>query len=138
MHPVFIREVIGPPRFGRTITIGVACALVVAAAGTLLPVKRTLCFGGESKVDIARLTVKKYALEAYPSWATAHPRRACPRSILELDEYMSKDGAMDPWNNPYYFACGPRAIPKRARGVWVLSAGEDGVFGTADDIRSDE
>ena len=38
---------------------------------------RVMKMFGESKVDIARATVKKYAFEAYPSWAAAHPDKQC-------------------------------------------------------------
>ena len=40
------------------------------------------------------------------------------------------DNVGDPWGNRYEMVCMPR-------GIIVISAGEDGVFGTDDDLRSD-
>jgi hypothetical protein len=137
MQPIFQREVPNAwptIHFIKRLVLGGGIALGVASVA-IRP--RTMCHFPESKADIATATVKKYALEAYPSWSLAHPDRACPRSLLELGEYMSNHDTFDPWGRPYYFACGARAIPRSADDVWVLSAGEDGVFGTADDIRSD-
>jgi hypothetical protein len=90
-----------------------------------------------SKADIAQLTAKRLAYEAFPSWAAAHPDRSCPISLEELGEYMDHGELRDAWGRNYYFACGPLMLPRTAVGIWVLSAGEDGQFGTADDVRSD-
>src|SRR5215468_8862693 len=59
---------------------------------------RVMKMFGESKVDIARATVKKYAFEAYPSWAAAHPDKQCPDRLEDLNEYMNNKDAKDPWN----------------------------------------
>jgi hypothetical protein len=89
----------------------------------------------ESKIDIARATVKKYAYEAYPSWSVEHPYPACPRSVLELNDWMNNKDARDPWGSSYFVLCGS-TLPPGAKGIGVASAGEDGAFGTADDITS--
>lgn len=88
-----------------------------------------------SKVDDAKLTAMKYAFEAYPSWAAAHPEKYCPAKIEDLNEYMTKTDIKDPWGHAYRMACG-KDMPAGAKGVAISSAGPDGKFGTADDIKS--
>jgi hypothetical protein len=85
----------------------------------------------ESRVDMTRIKIKKYAYEAYPSWRAAEPGRVCPGSLHELDAYMDSDDDRDAWRHPLEFRCGPGAP-----GLWVRSAGEDGTFDTADDLDS--
>jgi hypothetical protein len=75
--------------------------------------------------------------EAYVVWATAHPDRECPASLAELEPYMATGATRDPWGNPYFWSCGRNMVPAGVYGLWVVSAGEDGQFGTADDVRSD-
>lgn len=120
----------------RSLVIGTAIAsvLTITAHAFSRCVTRTY---GESKSDIAQIVVKKYALEAFPEWVADHPDRSCPRSLAELAPYMGQDHEVDPWGQRYHVACGPHAMPRTARGIWVISAGEDGVFGTDDDARSD-
>ena len=96
---------------------------------------RVMKMFGESKVDIARATVKKFAFEAYPSWAAAHPDKSCPDRIEDLNEYMNGKDAKDPWNNPYKMLCGQQ-LPPGAKGIAVMSSGEDGKDGTTDDVKS--
>jgi hypothetical protein len=88
-----------------------------------------------SKIDIARIIAKKYAFEAYAEWAVNHPDKECPATIDELEAYMSRDETRDPWGNPYRMFCGA-SLPPGAKGMAVLSLGEDGKQGTADDIKS--
>lgn len=88
-----------------------------------------------SKTDVASMAAKKYAFEAYPSWAAAHPDKACPDRLVDLNEYMNEKDTKDPWGNDYKMFCGAN-LPAGARGFAVLSAGEDGKEGTADDIKS--
>jgi len=89
----------------------------------------------QSKADIAIMTAKQYAYEAYPSWAAAHPDKVCPDRFEELNEYMNKTDMNDPWGRPYKMICGPN-LPAGAKGLAVISQGEDGKEGTADDIKS--
>lgn len=96
---------------------------------------RVMKMFGESKVDIARATVKKYAFEAYPSWSAAHPDKACPASLTDLNEYMNNKDSKDPWGNDFKMMCGQN-LPAGAKGLAVSSPGEDGKEGTADDIQS--
>ena len=88
----------------------------------------------ESKLNTAHSTVKRFAFEAFPNWEVTHPDRDCPARLDELNEYVNSTDIRDPWGNDYRFTCGPRG--KTAKLV-VLSAGEDGEWGTHDDIRSD-
>jgi Type II secretion system (T2SS), protein G len=88
-----------------------------------------------SKVDIAKITVKRYAFEAYPMWSAEHPDKACPDRLADLNDYMKTNDTKDPWGQPYKSFCGP-TLPPGAKGLAVLSLGEDAKEGTADDIKS--
>src|SRR4051794_31864156 len=70
-------------------------------------------FGGESKWDVANATVKKYAYEAYPSWIAAHPEKACPDKLEELNAYMNNKDVRDPWGGSYKMLCGQGYRPGR-------------------------
>jgi len=85
---------------------------------------RVMKMFGESKVDIAKMTVNKYANEAYPSWASSHSD-ACPKQLTDLNEYMNNKDIKDPWGNPYQMYCGAN-LPAGAKGVAVKSLGENG------------
>jgi len=58
-----------------------------------------------TKVDIAKMTVNKYANEAYPSWASSHSD-ACPKQLTDLNEYMNNKDVKDPWGSDYKMYCG--------------------------------
>ena len=96
---------------------------------------RVMKMFGESKGDIAGATVKKYAYEAYPSWASSHPDKQCPEKLEALNEYMNNKDIKDPWGNDYKMFCGAN-LPAGAKGIAVMSVGEDGKEGTADDVKS--
>lgn len=96
---------------------------------------RVMKMFGESKNDIARMTVNKYANEAYPSWSTTHPDKACPDKLEDLNEYMNNKDIKDPWGSPYKMLCGQN-LPAGAKGMAVMSVGEDQKEGTGDDIKS--
>jgi hypothetical protein len=64
-----------------------------------------------------------------------HQDKACPEKLADLSEYMARRELNDPWGHPYKFFCG-KTLPAGARGIAVMSAGEDGKEGTADDIKS--
>ena len=117
--------------------LGWAVAALVSflMVGAVVAPRVMKCYG-ESKRDVARATVRKYAFEAYPSWLAAHPDRECPDALAELNEYMHNRDTRDVWGNDYVMLCGRRGSPVRARGFVVLSAGEDGRLGTADDVYS--
>ena len=91
--------------------------------------------GQEDSVELTKLAVTKYAFEAFPEWASAHPDQECPTSLAELDEYVSNPPPTDPWGHAYQMACGAN-LPPGAKGLAVWSVGPDGQTGTADDITS--
>ncbi len=97
---------------------------------------RVMKLFGESKVDIAKLTVSKFANEAFPQWSRSHPDKGCPDKIEDLSEYMDKKDTKDPWGSQYKMLCPPN-LPAGARGgIAITSPGEDGKEGTSDDIKS--
>ena len=82
--------------------------------------------------------LREYAFEAFPQWAAAHPDRDCPNALAELNEYMRGPDASssnDAWGTPLKMLCGP-SLPPGARGIGVISRGQDGKEGTEDDIKS--
>lgn len=112
----------------------VVTMMAATSGGVVLTTALATCalyrgFDEPSKADIARMTVKKYAFEAYPSWRRDRPGFTCPGSLLVLNEYMNANDARDPWGRSYRHRCD-------ANQLLVSSRGEDGRFGTADDIKS--
>jgi hypothetical protein len=106
----------------------VFATLVVLIAGLIIGPRQSIrCFA--SRADIASAIVRKYAYEAYPDWRAAHPHAYCPVSLLTLNEYMNNKDTLDPWDRDYAMLCA-------AGHLYVSSSGEDGVFGTDDDVRS--
>lgn len=96
---------------------------------------RVMKMFASSKGDIAKATVNKFAHEAYVQWAQANPSKQCPEKLEDLSEFMNSKDVKDPWGNPYKMMCGPNA-PAGVKGLAVMSAGEDGKEGTADDVKS--
>jgi hypothetical protein len=84
---------------------------------------------------ISRKTVNQIAYEAYPQWSVAHPGEKCPASVDDLREYASSFDMTDSWGKRFKMLCGADA--PSGKGVVIISAGPDGKFDTADDIRSD-
>jgi hypothetical protein len=58
-----------------------------------------------------------------------------PDKITDLNEYMNSSDANDSWGRPIKMLCGP-SLPAGARGLAVMSVGEDGKEGTEDDPKS--
>ena len=108
---------------------------ILALVMALLVGPRVMKMFGEAKVDTTKLKVKKYAFEAYPSWSASHPDKACPEKLSDLNEYMNDNDSNDAWNKPLKMMCGA-SLPAGAKGLAVMSSGEDGKDGTADDIKS--
>ena len=111
---------------------GVIAWAVLAVWGARVIVHRTVCTFGESKVDIANMTIVELAREAYPAWLSDHPGLHCPPRLVELARYIDRTEIKDPWGNDYVLTRPPGLGP-----IIVSSAGEDGRFGTQDDLRSD-
>jgi general secretion pathway protein G len=114
--------------------IMIVLAILALVMGLVVGPKVMKMFG-KSKVDIATLTAKKYADEAYPSWSTTNPSKACPDKLEDLNEFMNSKDIKDPWGNPYKMLCGQSA-PAGVKGMGIQSNGEDGKEGTSDDIKS--
>jgi prepilin-type N-terminal cleavage/methylation domain-containing protein len=116
--------------------IMIVLAILALVMGLLVGPKVMKMFAG-SKVDITKLKLKKYAYEAYPAWAAAHPDKQCPANISDLNEFMNDEkNSNDAWEHPIKMMCGPN-MPAGARGgLAVMSAGEDGKEGTEDDLKS--
>ena len=111
---------------------GVGTWILVGMFAVFVAPKRVVCVFSDSKLDVATMTVHKLAYEAYPMWLNDHPHRQCPSELSDLSEYMDTKDLKDPWGEPYSLTCCPASGP-----LIVTSPGEDGRYGTADDVRSD-
>ena len=130
-----VRRVLQGAQRGMTLLEIMIVLAILALVMGLVVGPRVMKMFGESKGDIAKATVKKYAFEAYPSWAASHPDKACPEKLEDLNEYMNNKDAKDPWGGQYKMLCGAN-LPAGAKGLAVMSPGEDGKEGTGDDIKS--
>jgi general secretion pathway protein G len=108
---------------------------ILALVMGLLVGPRVMKLFSQSKVDLTRLKLTKYANEAYPSWSMAHPDKGCPDKLSDLNEYMDSKDANDTWGHPLKMLCGSN-LPAGAHGLAVLSVGEDNKEGTEDDLKS--
>jgi hypothetical protein len=113
-----------PPRFVRSM---LASAAVLGIAVTAVLPRAIHTCGGGSRTALAQLAVDRVAYELYPQWALEHPDRTCPMTLRELPDVRD---TTDPWGTPVVFTCSSHRFA-------VRSAGEDGRFGTSDDIASD-
>jgi general secretion pathway protein G len=114
--------------------IMIVLAILALVMGLLVGPKVMKMFG-ESRVDTTKIKLKKYAFEAYPSWSASHPDKACPDKLADLNEYMNSEDSNDSWGKPIKMLCGTN-LPAGARGIAMMSVGEDGKEGTADDLKS--
>jgi prepilin-type N-terminal cleavage/methylation domain-containing protein len=114
--------------------IMIVLAILALVMGLLVGPKVMKMFG-QSKVDTTKIKLNQYANEAYPQWSAGHPDKACPDKITDLNEYMNNNDANDSWGRPIKMMCGA-SLPAGARGLAVMSAGEDGKEGTPDDLKS--
>jgi hypothetical protein len=132
MTPVLWREVplvAKRPRGFVIVRAGVLLVVVMTFVGFVVG-PRVMRNFGQSKAEIAKLVVHKYAYEAYPQWVRRNWNREtrCPSRLSDLDELMNNKDIVDPWGNDYRMYCGTHG------GVIVHSLGEDGLAGTDDDI----
>jgi len=86
-----------------------------------------------SKGETTGIKVQRYASEAFPAWAREHRGRECPDTVDELNKYIGASDSMDAWGRPIKLQCGP-TMPAGLQGLNLVSAGEDGKFGTSDDL----
>ena len=89
-----------------------------------------------SKVKAAKILVNKYAHQAYVQYQTNNDED-CPDSIDELNKYVGRDNAKDPYGKQLIMLCGDN-VPEEAKisGIGILSMGKDKKQGTKDDITS--
>lgn len=122
------------PRPLRTLIIKTLLASVVIGWATLHVAKRLhdepFDRAAERRAQIAeaRAIAKKYAYEGFPSWAVAHPSYPCPQRVSELNEYVGREDAFDPWGMSFQSYC------HSGNTFRVVSAGPDRTHGTYDDI----
>lgn len=95
--------------------------------------RRFSCHWDMSKAEIARMTVHVLAHEAFPAWRAGGRGPLCPPSIDSLIPYTDRHDLRDPYGVDYVLLCDPQS-----GGYLVLSAGDDGKWGTPDDVRSDQ
>jgi hypothetical protein len=121
-------------RYDRAMKISTAVVVVVAVIASVACItcdgKRT-----RSRDEVTKLKLGLYAKEAFPEWSAAHPDKACPDSLADLSEYMNNSDTNDAWGHPLKMFCGPN-LPPGAKGLAVMSSGEDGKEGTEDDLKS--
>jgi hypothetical protein len=84
---------------------------------------------------VTKFIVQQYAFEAFPQWAVTHPDRMCPDKLADLNEFINNSDGNDAWGRPLKMMCGAM-LPPGAKGIAVMSNGEDGREGTKDDIKS--
>jgi len=83
-----------------------------------------------SKREVAMRAIHELAHDAYAQWLARHPGAYCPHDIGELRPYVARQDLTDPWGQSYMMTCSTAVLV-------VSSPGEDGRYGTPDDIRSD-
>ena len=138
MHPS-LEPYVDPPSLinGRYILAGVLSGLtaMAIAVGIVSYVhherqaeRRRIVAEAQAK-GRTRSLVKDLAFNAWPAWVAANPDRQCPEHLSELERYLA-DGALSDSSGGFMFHCDGVHFT-------VASPGTDGVFGSADDIRSD-
>jgi general secretion pathway protein G len=130
-----VRRIANAQRGMTLLEIMIVLAILALVMGLVVG-PRVMRMFGKSKVDIAQLTVKKYAFEAFGEWSQSHPDKACPEKLEDLTQYMDSKDVKDPWGNPYKMFCGQNLPAGAKGGLAVMSAGEDGKEGTEDDVKS--
>jgi prepilin-type N-terminal cleavage/methylation domain-containing protein len=125
----------GSQRGMTLLEIMIVLAILALVMGLVVG-PRVMKLFGESKVDIARMTVHKFTYEAFPMWQRSHTDKGCPEKLEDLSDYMDKKDTKDPWGGAYKMMCG-QTLPAGAKGGFAVSSpGEDGKEGTSDDIKS--
>src|SRR5215467_11029272 len=126
---------IGRSQRGMTLLEIMIVLAILALVMGLLVGPRVLKMFGESRVKTTKIKLTQYANEAFPQWSASHPDKACPDKITDLNEYMHASDANDSWGRPIKMLCGTN-LPAGAKGIAMLSMGEDGKEGTEDDLKS--
>src|SRR5262245_5813912 len=67
--------------------IMIVLAILAAVMGLLIG-PRVIDAHNRARIETTQMKLKKYAYEAYPSWAASHGV-GCPASLAELNPYMN-------------------------------------------------
>ena len=92
-----------------------------------------LCVGTQR--SHTRIDINQLVQEAYPYWSM-DTGKSCPNGLSEFDKYRNTSRTKDAWGRELVMLCGDDAPPASFLEFAVLSAGQDGLFGTSDDIKS--
>jgi hypothetical protein len=128
--------------FAGAFILGVTLTLSAARLGWSGNVRclfRTCCPASKAPPAKARLMAARDAVIGFMI-----DQSRCPTGEPELldGHYLSAEVAEDPWGTRLFYHCEASPPPDGAAYVdfsdqlWVISAGPDRVFGTADDISS--
>jgi hypothetical protein len=129
---VFAGLVLQPRRLVILGTVGALTGFVVAATRPRL----THCCHdmrtcGASKEELAAVQLERLVTEAYLRWSIANIDQRCPTDLADVARYAQSDDVLDPWGTRLAMICDLPGVH-----FAVVSAGPDGTFGTADDVRS--
>jgi hypothetical protein len=105
-----------------------AGAMIALVALVVFAAAHASVFSEDSPRSHATMTVAKLVHERFPAWRAHHA--GCPHRLSEL----LPTAPVDPWGHAMHYTCDPR-LGLGGRFA-VISAGEDGAFGTADDIEA--
>jgi prepilin-type N-terminal cleavage/methylation domain-containing protein len=114
--------------------IMIVLAILALVMGVLVGPK-ILDYFRRARIETTVMKLSRYANEAYPGWAMAHPGKSCPDTLADLGEYANDRDGTDAWGNPIRLLCGA-SLPAGARQIAFLSIGEDGREDTGDDLKS--
>lgn len=133
--PAAARAALRGQRGMTLLEIMIVLAIIALVMGFLVG-PRVLASFQESKGKVAAMMVQQFANQAYPQWVSSNPSESCPKDLSELTKYMNKKDTKDPWGKEFIMLCGDKAPEGATTGFAVMSLGEDGKEGTADDIKS--
>ncbi|MFT3699876.1 MAG: hypothetical protein QM831_42425 [Kofleriaceae bacterium] len=109
-----------------------AAALAIAAAYTVCAVDYREAQRYVGLIGVTKKLVDQIAFVDIPAWQVRHPD-TCPATASDVTTEL-RDG----YGELVQIQCtNPILIPWQTPSFVVISAGEDGRFNTADDIRSD-
>src|SRR6266545_1345284 len=111
----------------------IVLAIIALVMGFLFG-PRLMAMFGQSRTELAKSVVQRYASEAYARWSMDNPGKNCPADINELAKYNDEKEAKDPWGKPLILLCGDGA-PEGVQ-LGVVSMGADNKLDTKDDIKS--
>jgi len=111
----------------------IVLAIIALVMGFLFG-PRLMAMFGQSRTELAKSVVQRYASEAYARWSMDNPGKNCPADINELAKYNDEKEAKDPWGKPLILLCGDSA-PEGVQ-LGVVSMGADNKLDTKDDIKS--